>query len=71
MAQAHAFLRAQPATASAGWRRHPDPVQWVGCENVAALMSQPDIDGALVGGASLEPESFSKILHFETQEGSP
>jgi triosephosphate isomerase len=40
-------------------------------ENVSALMSQPDIDGALVGGASLEPESFSKIIHFESQEGSP
>jgi len=34
-------------------------------ENVRVLMSQPDIDGALVGGASLEPESFSKIVHFE------
>ena len=39
-------------------------------ENVSALMSQPDIDGALVGGASLEPESFSKIIHFESQKGS-
>ena len=39
-------------------------------ENVSALMKQPDIDGALVGGASLEPESFSKIVHFETQKGS-
>ena len=32
--------------------------------NVAALMSQPDIDGALVGGASLEPDSFSAIVHL-------
>ena len=39
-------------------------------ENVSALMSQPDIDGALVGGASLEPESFSKIVRFETREES-
>ena len=29
--------------------------------NTAELMSQPDVDGALVGGASLEPDSFSKI----------
>jgi len=29
--------------------------------NTAELMSQPDIDGALVGGASLEPGSFSEI----------
>lgn len=32
--------------------------------NVAELMSQADIDGALVGGASLEPESFSQIVNF-------
>lgn len=33
-------------------------------ENMADLMSQPDIDGALVGGASLEAESFSKIIKY-------
>ena len=31
-------------------------------ENTAILMSQPDIDGALVGGASLKAESFSEII---------
>ena len=30
----------------------------------AALMAQPDIDGALVGGASLEAFGFLKIVHF-------
>jgi len=30
-------------------------------ENVAELMAQPEIDGALVGGASLKPDSFSAI----------
>lgn len=35
-------------------------------ENCDALMSQPDIDGALVGGASLKVESFSRIVRFET-----
>lgn len=30
--------------------------------NTAELMAQPDIDGALVGGASLEPVSFSQIV---------
>ena len=30
-------------------------------ENAAALMAQPAVDGALVGGASLEPESFAAI----------
>ena len=31
-------------------------------ENAAELMSQPDVDGALVGGASLEAESFAQIV---------
>ena len=34
-------------------------------DNVAELMAQPDIDGGLVGGASLEPESFASIVQFE------
>jgi len=33
-------------------------------DNVTALMAQPDVDGALVGGASLEAETFSKIVDF-------
>jgi len=33
--------------------------------NIAALMSMPDIDGALVGGASLDAESFSKIVKYK------
>ena len=32
--------------------------------NVAEIMAEPDIDGALVGGASLDPEEFAKIVHF-------
>jgi triosephosphate isomerase (TIM) len=27
-------------------------------------MAQPDIDGALVGGASLRADSFLRIIHF-------
>ena len=34
-------------------------------ENVKGLMSQADIDGALVGGASLKAEVFSKIVRFK------
>ena len=34
-------------------------------ENIGELMQMPDIDGALVGGASLSAESFSKIVQFE------
>ncbi|MDJ0850227.1 MAG: triose-phosphate isomerase [Myxococcota bacterium] len=32
-------------------------------DNVDALRAQPDIDGALVGGASLEPDSFARLVH--------
>jgi len=34
-------------------------------DNIKGLMNQPDIDGALVGGASLKAESFSKIVRFK------
>ena len=34
-------------------------------DNVAALMAQPDIDGALVGGASLTAASFLKLVAFD------
>ena len=34
-------------------------------DNIAGLMSMPDIDGALVGGASLDAESFSKIVKYQ------
>lgn len=33
-------------------------------DNVKGLMSRPDIDGALVGGASLKAESFAAIVNF-------
>lgn len=33
--------------------------------NIAGLMEQPDIDGALVGGASLDPDEFIKIVRFK------
>lgn len=34
-------------------------------ENIAELMSQTDVDGALVGGGSLEAESFAKIVNYK------
>jgi len=36
--------------------------------NVAALMAQADVDGALVGGASLDAEGFAKIVRFPVLE---
>jgi triosephosphate isomerase len=37
-------------------------------ENARELMSQPDIDGALVGGASLDPRSFAQIVNAAREE---
>jgi triosephosphate isomerase len=34
-------------------------------ENIDALMGCPDVDGALVGGASLKAESFARIVNFK------
>jgi triosephosphate isomerase len=33
-------------------------------DNATSLMNEPDIDGALVGGASLDPQSFAKIVNY-------
>jgi triosephosphate isomerase len=35
-------------------------------DNIAGLMSQADIDGALVGGASLKADSFAKIVNYRS-----
>ena len=62
--EAHAFIRARLADrfgADASRIR----IQYGGSvkpENAAELLAQPDVDGALVGGASLDPESFSAII---------
>ena len=32
--------------------------------NIVDIMAQPDVDGALVGGASLDPEEFARIVTF-------
>ncbi|HUW77167.1 MAG TPA: triose-phosphate isomerase [Candidatus Nanopelagicaceae bacterium] len=36
----------------------------VKASNVVEIMGQPDVDGALVGGASLDPEEFARIARF-------
>ena len=41
------------------------PGTWsVKVTNIAELMEHPDIDGALVGGASLEPDEFARIVQY-------
>ncbi|RCJ39064.1 triose-phosphate isomerase [Nostoc minutum NIES-26] len=43
------------------------PIQYGGSvkpSNIDEIMAQPEIDGVLVGGASLEPESFARIVNY-------
>jgi triosephosphate isomerase len=52
--EAHAFVKSL----------HPSRVLYGGSvnpENAASLLAQPDVDGALVGGASLDPTAFEAI----------
>ena len=35
----------------------------VKAENIAELLNESDVDGALVGGASLDPQNFAKLVH--------
>jgi triosephosphate isomerase len=61
--EVHAVIRAA-LVASFGNAGDAIRIQYGGSvkpDNAATLLSQPDIDGALVGGASLEPESFAAI----------
>ncbi|HBE47695.1 MAG TPA: triose-phosphate isomerase, partial [Cyanobacteria bacterium UBA11369] len=48
---------------------NPDvPIQYGGSvkpDNIDEIMAQPEIDGALVGGASLEPASFARIVNYK------
>ncbi len=44
------------------------PIQYGGSvkpNNIDEIMAQPEIDGVLVGGASLEPASFSRIVNYK------
>ena len=68
--QAHAFLRAQlqarysEAVASATRILYGGSVK---ADNALELLSQPDVDGALVGGASLKADSFCAIIEAGLQ----
>jgi triosephosphate isomerase len=62
---AHAFVRHTLAEISDKGTAAKIRIQYGGSvkpDNARELMSQPDIDGALVGGASLEPRSFAQIV---------
>ncbi|OGN65241.1 MAG: triose-phosphate isomerase [Chlamydiae bacterium RIFCSPHIGHO2_12_FULL_49_9] len=63
---AHAFCRACLAEIFGKKIAGSIPILYGGSvkpDNTKELISQEDIDGVLVGGASLDPESFSKIVH--------
>jgi triosephosphate isomerase len=35
-------------------------------ENIDEIMSQSEIDGALVGGASLDPQGFARLVNYKS-----
>ena len=66
--QAHHIIREELAALLGRHRAESTRILYGGSvkpENAAMLMAQPDIDGALIGGASLDPETFSKIVHYK------
>lgn len=70
--QAHGFIRSRltqtvsPAVAGRTRILYGGSVK---PDNIGGLMAQPDIDGALVGGASLVANSFAAIVHYEATPG--
>ena len=72
--ETHAFLRAHLQAGSMGDQAKNLRIQYGGSvkpDNIRALMAQPDIDGALVGGASLQPETYARIVCFDQPDNKP
>jgi triosephosphate isomerase len=70
--EAHAFIRKTLHQMSDEGTAEKIRIQYGGSvkpENARELLSQPDIDGALVGGASLDPRSFAQIVRAGVGEG--
>ena len=66
-AQAHGYLRSLAADAFSPPEASALRILYGGSvkpDNIKGLMAQPDIDGALVGGASLDPKSFAAIVNY-------
>jgi len=66
-AAAHRFLRNQVAMRFGDTAASACRILYGGSvkpDNVQGLMAQEEIDGALVGGASLDPASFASIVNF-------
>jgi len=65
----HAFIRRVFAEGQSGEAGQALRILYGGSvkpDNIAGLMAQQDIDGALVGGASLKAESFAQIVNYKT-----
>jgi len=65
--EAHRFIRERLTSLYGEGIASPAVIMYGGSVNpgnVGSLMEQPDINGALVGGASLEFESFAEIIRF-------
>ena len=65
--EAHAFIRQRMEELYGKGPAGRLPILYggsVNAENIGKLMAQPDINGALVGGASLDVETFRKIVAF-------
>jgi triosephosphate isomerase len=63
--QVHAFLRRRLSQILSEKAAQALPIQYGGSvkpDNAAAIMTQPDVDGALVGGASLKADQFLAIV---------
>jgi len=66
-ADAHRFLRGQIRTQFGADAAAACRILYGGSvkpDNIKGLMAQPELDGALVGGASLDPVSFSSLVKF-------
>lgn len=64
----HGFIRGVIAETHGGEIAEATRILYGGSvkpDNIAGLMKQTDIDGALVGGASLEAESFAQIINYK------
>lgn len=65
---AHAFIRALLSELFGSDTANSTRILYGGSvkpDNVDGLMSQPDVDGALVGGASLKADDFARIVNFK------
>lgn len=72
--EAHAFIRHILGQISDETTADKIRIQYGGSvkpDNARKLMSHPDIDGALVGGASLDPRSFAEIVKGAWEEPDP